>query len=39
MIFRDPRRGTGWKEQGEVNVDAKAQSWDVVGRRSRSTWF
>ncbi|KAN0128217.1 hypothetical protein V8E53_013983 [Lactarius tabidus] len=37
-----------WKEQGEVDIDAKvlaaggdgkAQSWDAVGRRSRSRWF
>ncbi|KAF8260324.1 hypothetical protein EI94DRAFT_1748945 [Lactarius quietus] len=37
-----------WKEQGEVDIDAKAlaaggegktQSWDVVGRRSVSRWF
>ena len=37
-----------WKEQDEVDIDAKAvaaggdakaQSWDVVGRRSRSRWF
>jgi hypothetical protein len=37
-----------WKEQSEVDIDAKvlaaggdakAQSWEVVGRRSRSRWF
>jgi hypothetical protein len=37
-----------WKEQGEVDIDAKAlagegeskvQPWDIVGRRSISRWF
>ncbi|KAH9059502.1 hypothetical protein EDB87DRAFT_1621230 [Lactarius vividus] len=37
-----------WKEQGEVDIDAKSlgvggdnkvQSWDVVGKRAMSRWF
>lgn len=35
-----------WKEQGEVDIDAKAlagestvQPWDIIGRRSISRWF